>query len=310
MGFIDSFLSKLKNQPDLQGEVELALNDCPTKVTDPLSAMKDIPDDELLELFLNPGSYPELKEFIPLLPPDEMQQNWTGASGRQALTYAMNFHEIVRGMAKAYSTPLSADSLVLDFGCGWGRIIRFFLKDVKHDNLFGTDCYEDALAVARAQNKWCNFDLNSTTPPLGYGAEKFDLIYLYSVFSHLSEEMHLKWIEEFYRVLKPGGLIVATTRSREFILFCRQFKNTKVLNFQSGLARSFADTDHFLTLYDQGEFCHSPTGGGGPLDSSFYGETCIPEAYVKNNWAKWFDLVEFRQADQKCDQDIICCRKR
>ena len=28
---------------------------------------------------------------------------------------------------------------LLDFGCGWGRVIRYFLKDVDPGHLMGTD---------------------------------------------------------------------------------------------------------------------------------------------------------------------------
>jgi hypothetical protein len=40
------------------------------------------------------------------------------------------------------------------------------------------------------------------------------LIYLYPVFSHFPEEMHLALLREFHRLLRPGGLLIAPTRQR------------------------------------------------------------------------------------------------
>src|SRR5438309_300916 len=47
------------------------------------------------------------------------------------------------------------------------------------------------------------------------------LIYLYPVFSHFPEEMHLALLREFHRLLRPGGLLIAPTRQRNFILWQR-----------------------------------------------------------------------------------------
>ena len=41
------------------------------------------------------------------------------------------------------------DSKILDYGCGWGRIIRFFLKDVPSRNLFAVDPDKNARRQSR-----------------------------------------------------------------------------------------------------------------------------------------------------------------
>ena len=56
------------------------------------------------------------------------------------------------------------DSRVLDFGCGWGRVIRFFLKDVAPWNLVGVDIDPNApSSAARATNRWCRFELSTSS---------------------------------------------------------------------------------------------------------------------------------------------------
>jgi len=41
------------------------------------------------------------------------------------------------------------------------------------------------------------------------------VLYCISVFTHLSQEMHFKWIEEIRRVLKPGGLFIGSFHGDE-----------------------------------------------------------------------------------------------
>ncbi|MBA3944442.1 MAG: class I SAM-dependent methyltransferase [Herpetosiphonaceae bacterium] len=248
---------------------------------------------------------------IPYLPSDDMQRNWTGAFGETTMREALQFAQIIRQMVERYTSGLHLTTTILDFGCGWGRVLRFFLRDVNPQCLFGSDCYAEALAVARKHNRWSNFVLNDSLPPAPFEENSFDVIYLFSVFSHLSEEAHLRWIESFQRLLKPGGLLIATTRPRSFILKCAELRSVATNAIEAGgAASSFKDTELFLQRYDAGEFCHSSTGGGGPLSESLYGESCIPEAYVRRVWAQRFDVQAYRPADRKCNQDVICVKKR
>jgi len=252
-----------------------------------------------------------LSGVIPTMPDDDVQRNWTGHTGESTLREALNFFQIVCGMTRKYSGDFGENAQVLDYGCGWGRVIRFFLRDVDHANLYGCDCYPEAVETARSHNRWCTFEVVRPVPPTQFQSNKFDLIYLYSVFSHLSEDLHLRLLEEFHRILKPEGILVATTRARSFILDCEKLRHQSCVPIQErGSSASFVDTKAVLERYDQGLFCHSPTGGGGVLEPSFYGETCIPRKYVERTWTKWFDLVGYRYADRKCPQNTICCRKR
>ena len=50
-----------------------------------------------------------------------------------------------------------------------------------------------------------NFEQSAVEPPLRFADGSFDIVYAYSVFSHLSERVQLRWVEEFARILRPGG---------------------------------------------------------------------------------------------------------
>jgi SAM-dependent methyltransferase len=252
---------------------------------------------------------PALRGVIPGLPSERIQQNWTGSAGDATLREGYDFYRLVRDLARKHQRDIRPDSRVLDFGCGWGRMIRFFLRDVDSPNLVGCDCYAEALEAARKENIWCDFRLVDPMPPSPFPSASFDVIYLYSVFSHLSEEAHLRWLTEFHRLLRPGGLLFVTTRKRDFILQCAALRQRlDVPEHVRGSRASFADSDASLKRYDAGAYCHSATGGGGVLDAAFYGETCIPRAYVEREWGRLFRVLEFLD-DTRCPQALIVAAK-
>ena len=50
-------------------------------------------------------------------------------------------------------------------------------------------------------------------PPLPLEDESFDLIWSISVFTHLTDNS-LPWLCELHRLLRPGGLLIATYMGR------------------------------------------------------------------------------------------------
>lgn len=253
-----------------------------------------------------------INKVLPGLPDEQTQANFTGRTGHLALSEAFAAYKLFKDiLAKNYKS-INDCSSILDFGCGWGRIIRFFLKDIDESNLWGIDCYKEMIDLCKTQNLRCKLEAIDTMPPTRFAPETFDMIYLYSVFSHLSEAAHLKWLEEFKRILKPSGMVIATTRPRGFIHHCVELSRQRNLEtWQFGAAGSFKNPEKDLALYDAGKFIHSATGGGGVLDTSFYGESCIPQKYVEKNWVSFFSKVGYICADdhRSFDQDVIFAKK-
>ena len=182
--------------------------------------------------------------LIPEIPPAHIQRTWTGSAGQTTFQQAFVFYQRVLKWVERYSEKPIEKLEVLDFGSGWGRIIRFFLRDVPHNQLHGTDCWQEIVESSRSLNRWCSFDINSTLPPMQYADQSFDLVYLYSVFSHLSEAAHLAWLGEFRRLLRPGGLLVTTTRPRRFLQILsasRDAHSSKGMYYSATAGEAFPD---------------------------------------------------------------------
>ena len=204
---------------------------------------------------------------------------------------------------------LTTETSILDFGCGWGRIMRFFLKDIDPGRLHGTDVSEEMVAFCRREFRWGTFNRNDPFPPTKFGDGMFDLIYALSVFSHLSEDAHLKWLAEFKRILVPGGVLIATTWGREFITRCRDYRGrTDLTSTTWHLPGLFVDTNDSLSRYDNGFFCFDSSREVYGERSDWHGETCISKRYVMTHWPAFFEHLDYvdEGADRKVfNQNII-----
>ena len=99
---------------------------------------------------------------------------------------------------------------VLDFGCGSGRVIRQFAPEAERAELWGCDLDSRSIEWLR-ENLSPPFHFFETVdaPRLPQDDGSFDLIYAFSVYTHLTDNW-AGWLLEHHRVLKDGGLLLVT----------------------------------------------------------------------------------------------------
>jgi len=96
---------------------------------------------------------------------------------------------------------------ILDFGCGNGRF--YFLIQDKNISYYGVDISEKLLFLAKENVKNGQFFLISKELDLPFSNNFFDIIVCLATFHHIpSFTLRMKLLKEFYRVLKPNGLLI------------------------------------------------------------------------------------------------------
>jgi len=156
-------------------------------------------------------SYPSILETLPQTPDPALQDRLDGAHGLTLLARSLAFYRHVLTMQSRHGTGELPTARILDFGCGWGRLTRFFCRDVEPGCLHGCDPAEDLLEICRRSR--LPAVLHSTGPaPDGLPEKELDLVYASSAFTRPSAESAAAGLEALRDALNPGGLLILAIR--------------------------------------------------------------------------------------------------
>jgi SAM-dependent methyltransferase len=120
------------------------------------------------------------------------------------------------GLLRGNGVPFEQSGRILDFGCGVGRLMRY-LSDVKGPAIYGSDYNPELIRWCERHVPFASFAVNPLNGPLPYADNFFDLVYAYSVFTHLTEAQQHLWMKELTRVLRPGGHLLFTTHGEAYL---------------------------------------------------------------------------------------------
>jgi SAM-dependent methyltransferase len=193
--------------------------------------------------------------------------------------------DLIRELLGESGSSVEQMGTLLDWGCGCGRVLRHW-SDLRQTRVRGCD-------INPKMVDWCNGNLpfveatvNELSPPLPYADSTFDLVYAFSVMTHLSEDLQHAWMRECRRVLKPGGFLLFSTLGEYFVSRDRLTESER---------QSFAN-GNLVVLYEG-----SP---GTSLCSAYH-----PPVYVTRELAAELDSVTFRAAADDGRHDIHLFRK-
>lgn len=160
--------------------------------------------------------------------------------------------QIVEAVSRASRGRASRDWL--DFGCGCGRIARYLLEGPEIERYAGVDV--DAVQVAwAARHLRGRFEVMRPEPPLRFESSSFDVILAISIFTHFSNAEQLAWLSEIRRILKPGGLLVATTLAPDRALTCPGLTPAELEELAGS---GFLAVDRGAAAFNERSTFHSP----------------------------------------------------
>ena len=103
---------------------------------------------------------------------------------------------------------------ILDFGCGYGRLMRYLGIAAPFSVIEGVD--EDGKAIGWCRDAFCDeerrgrfsFLGDGGVPPLPFAPGYFDLVCGVFRFATMPERQQLAWLSELRRVTRPEGFLV------------------------------------------------------------------------------------------------------
>jgi len=147
---------------------------------------------------------------------------------------------------------------LLEFACGYGRITRFLVTGIDSKNITVSDI--DSSAVKFNAAKFGTRPLVSVSNPANFVCRnKFQVIFVASLFSHLNLAIWPLWLERLYKLLKPGGLLIFSTH---------------------GVEHNLPANSNELLVKD-GFWFNPANETAGRLATEIYGTTWVSETWVR-----------------------------
>ena len=248
---------------------------------------------------------------LPGFPPEEVQRAYNSGPAQQTMGKAFELYARAMAACRDHG-PAGAEGgagggRFLDFGAGWGRIWRYFLRDFAPERMAAFDVNPRLAPFWEASMLGARLDVAAPFEPLPYADASFDLVLANSVFSHLSERLNLHSAREISRILRPGGLLVATTYGLPHLkrLRARIARGEAPhgrWRLREGLTAEF---DAAIARFADGGFAFVATDDTAPTD---YENAAFGPAWLATAWGDRFETVSF-DPDVPA-QPVFVCRAR
>ena len=219
----------------------------------------------------NPN-FPKISQILPTMSSESVQKKWTGFSGITLLNQSLDFVKtVVATIAELRKVSIN-DFSVLDFGCGYGRLARLFFYYIDQENFYGVDPWDKSIEECHNNRISKNILLSDWLPSsLPFEERKFDLIYSFSVFTHLSERATKQALNTLHRYLKDDGILVITIRPIEYW----------------NLKKDLKDLNSLIDLHEQKGFAFRPHNREAIDGDITYGDTSMTLDYLTRNFSQY-----------------------
>jgi ubiquinone/menaquinone biosynthesis C-methylase UbiE len=214
------------------------------------------------------------------MPPAEVAAR-IGATNRSDYTILGRsiYRAFERALQKNFNNSFSGYKTILDWGCGSGRVARHVVTDLDPGQRFrGFDI--DAFAVEWANGRFGgHFHQCSTAPPLAVDTGSIDLVYAYSVLTHLADRDMKAWLAEMARVIQKDGVFLFTVLSDVAMVSLFPVTDRNLLSDWSrrGIFDSLANAQ--LDTID--------------VARDYYRNVWLKRDYIKKSLGATFEVVDF-----------------
>lgn len=223
----------------------------------------------------------EFRKLSVILPPmasDEITMQWTGSKGDELLDQSLSFVQACSSIYSEIAGQSLRDRKILDFGCGYGRFLRFFSYFTDH--VYGVDASDASIDHSRQAGfgpvvKRIDPVVNEIPFVM-----KFDFLFAFSIFTHLSEISAIAALKALRAAANKGAVSIITIRPPEFWQACAQGR--------AHLAMATDEAAHYIETHNSVGFAYYPyLDEHTPLSEAHYGDTSFTLEWLLDNVSGW-----------------------
>ncbi|MFY9487733.1 MAG: methyltransferase domain-containing protein [Solirubrobacterales bacterium] len=198
-------------------------------------------------------------------------------------------------------SPLAAGDNGLDFGCSSARVTRALAASYPEVNWHGCDPNGPAIGWASENLPGIDFHTSGNEPPLPYPDDHFAVAFGISIWSHYAEALALRWYDEIWRVLRPGGHLISTTHGPQSVAFYGEI----------GLRTAQQLSEIKDSLYGSGYWYAPEFGDKGDwgVVNSEWGTSFVTAEWMLDKLCPKWQIVEYATARNENNQDVYVLRK-
>jgi len=231
--------------------------------------------------------WPSLSALLPAAPKEDMDRQLTGDTGVSLLQKSARFIRSLEHNTLVHTGRPLHGARILEYGYGYGRLTRMLLRYSDPAAIFGCDVAQRSLDWAAEFRLPGTYALVEELPSkLPFGGASFDVIYAFSVFTHLSERVTRAAINLLAGALSANGLLAVTIRPAGF---------WKVAGNMSA-----DDIAQKMTEHAQAGFAFVP-------HSKDFGKTSMSFAWLRREFPE-LDIVGYDWAMNDAQQIVVYLR--
>lgn len=248
---------------------------------DPIVILRELPLSVFGRLFVRPAlECPSLVGYLPTMPAVDIQTEYNGRANMALLPSSVSFMESVCGAyTNHFRRRFPLGGKVLDYGFGWGRLIRMSYYLTGSLDIYGFDPQQKSIDVCHANRVHGNLMLCNEVPSsLTVAADFFDLIYSFSVFTHLSFNAANAVLRTLRRHVNSQGMLAITVRPVEFWEYFKSIGRIDELQHKLLLERHYKDGFAYIPL----------KAGWKAVDGDVhFGDTSMSLEFISATWPQW-----------------------
>ena len=221
------------------------------------------------------------------IPPEELRiHRYLGGSPEAYLaTGKLNVEKMIEVLETA-GVSVGPGNRILDFGCGDGMMVRHLHEIAESGEVWGVD-------INGTEMIWCQqhlsppFKFATTTsfPHLPFEDGYFDLVYSFSVFTHICD-LAEAWLLELRRILRRDGVLYLTVHDNHTIDVLND-------NRELGLYQALHEAEKLLPFRDSefALFTLNRVPGGGIDFERRQAQVFYDIDYLCRHWGNYLNVL-------------------